>query len=363
MRRQFLLLLLCGLGGFHGLAAETNAPSKKTWAPPEPAPDDFDWIQLNTGEWLKGRIKGMQDRKLDFNSEKFDDQTFDWKDIRLLRSPRTIDMLFDNRKKVSGPITITPDEVIVGGSHPKTLPRNQLDSITPGGARERDHWSGKLALGLNLRSGNSDQVEYNASANLQRRTPATRLRLDYLGNISRIDGVGSANNHRVNGEFDFWLSRRLYLVIPSVEYVKDPFQNLDSRVTLGAGVGYDIIAKRALEWNITVGPAYQHSRFASVEPGEAETKENIAFTFGSRFDWEITSRIELILEYRGQYTNREVGETTHHSVATLELDLTKRLELDVSFIWDRVAQPKADANGIVPQPDDFRLTLSLGVNF
>jgi hypothetical protein len=35
---------------------------------------------------------------------------------------------------------------------------------------------------------------------------------DYLGNVSSIDDVRSANNHRVNSEFDLWLSRRLYFV-------------------------------------------------------------------------------------------------------------------------------------------------------
>jgi hypothetical protein len=60
-------------------------PTGLDWAPP---PDDFDWIQLKSGEWLKGRLKAMQERKLEFDSEKLDDLTFDWKDIRQLRSPR-----------------------------------------------------------------------------------------------------------------------------------------------------------------------------------------------------------------------------------------------------------------------------------
>jgi hypothetical protein len=47
-----------------------------SWVPPE---DSFDWIQLNTGEWLKGRIKAMQDRQLEFFSEKLSDMTFDCK--------------------------------------------------------------------------------------------------------------------------------------------------------------------------------------------------------------------------------------------------------------------------------------------
>jgi hypothetical protein len=118
-----------------------------------------------------------------------------------------------------------------------------------------------------------------------------------------------------------------------------------------------------MEWNITAGPAYQHTWFHSVQPGEDDSRGAAALAFGSRFDWDITRRIELILEYRGQYTSREVGETFHHSVSTLSVELTKRFDLDVSFVWDRTQRPKPDSNGEVPKQDDFRLIVGLGVTF
>lgn len=71
-----------------------------SWVPPA---DSFDWIQLKSGEWLKGRLKAMQDRKLEFDSEKLELLTFDWKDIRQARSPRTLNVLSVNGEKVSGP--------------------------------------------------------------------------------------------------------------------------------------------------------------------------------------------------------------------------------------------------------------------
>lgn len=330
------------------------------WVPPM---DGYDWVQLKSGEWLKGRIKAMQDRKLEFESEELDDLTFDWKDVRQVRSEHIHDVLFLDRQTYSGPITITPTEVTVGGAEPHTHPRGDLLGITPGGATERSYWSGKLTVGLTMRAGNTEQLEFNSHASLQRRTPATRLSLDYLGNISSVDNVESANNHRVHGEFDLWLSRRLFLMLPFAEYYKDRFQNLDHRLTVGAGVGYDLIDRPALEWNITAGPAYQMNWFDSVPPGEEETKGAAALVFGSRFDWDITQRIDLILEYRGQFTRREIGETTHHGVSTLELELTKRLDLDISFIWDRINNPRAGADGVEPKRDDFRLVLGLGVDF
>ncbi len=335
-------------------------PPDLSWAPPE---DTLDWIQLKSGEWLRGRLKGMQDRKLEFDSEKLEDQSFDWKDVRQVRVSRTLDVLFEDGEAVSGAVAITPDEVSVVGEVVRVRRRAELQSLTPGGSRERDHWSGKVSVGLTVRAGNTESVDYGAQAHLERRTPATRFSLDYIGNASTVGGEESARNHRVNGEFDLWLSRRFYLILPFAEYYSDPFQNLDHRITGGLGVGYDLIDRRDLEWTITTGPAYQQAWFDSSQPGEPTEKRAAALAFGSRFDWDITRRVELLLEYRGQYTRKEVGETTHHSVATLSLDLTKRFDLDVSFVWDRISQPKVGADGVEPKPDDFRLVLGLGLDF
>ena len=340
-------------------AAGSSVPDL-SWVPPD---DNFDWIQLKSGEWLKGRLKAMQERQIEFESEKLKHLTFDWKDIRQLRSPRILAVLFVDKTQVSGPVTVTPMEIRVGGAESRIFPRDRLHSLTPGGSKERNYWSGKGSLGLTLRAGNTQAVEYNAQAHLQRRTPATRLSLDYIGNVSSIEGTESANNHRVNSEFDLWLSRRLYLIAPFFEYYRDPFQNLSARVTVGAGPGYDLVSRPSLEWNISTGPAYQYAVFDSVQPGEPTSKGAAALVFGSRFDWDINSRTELILEYRGQYTSREVGETTHHGVSTLSIELTKRCDLDVSFIWDRISQPKVGADGLQPKPDDFRLVVGIGVDF
>jgi hypothetical protein len=38
-------------------------------------------IQLKSGEWLRGRLYGMQNRKLEFESDELDDLVFDWKDV------------------------------------------------------------------------------------------------------------------------------------------------------------------------------------------------------------------------------------------------------------------------------------------
>ena len=206
-------------------------------------------------------------------------------------------------------------------------------------------------------------MDYDAQASLQRRTPATRFKLDYIGNLSSLNGSESENNTRVNAELDYWLSSRLYLILPQAEYFRDPFQNIAARATVGTGVGYDIFDRRNLEWDVSAGPAYQRTWFDSVEGGGSTTDGQAALTFGTDVDWQITRSVESILGYSGQYTTREAGGTLHHAVCTLSVELTKRLDLDVSFVWDRTQNPRAESNGVEPQQDDYRLTCGLGVRF
>jgi putative salt-induced outer membrane protein YdiY len=333
-----------------------------SWVPPE---DTFDWVQLKSGEWLKGRAKAMQDDELEFDSEEMDERTFDWQDIRQIRTgkDRVIQIKFINGELLTGGIAITPTEVVVTGTESRVVPRDQLQSFTRGGAKERNYWSGKVDLGLTIRSGNTEQTDYNGQASFQRRTPTTRVKLDYIGNVSEAAKVESANSQRVNAEFDVWLSRYFYLVVPSAEYFSDPFQNIGDRVTVGVGVGYDIVNRKKVEWNVTLSPAYQETRFASYQLGEPESEHSAALAVTSYFNWEISDPIEWTLEYRGQITGKAIGETTHHAVSTVAVDITKRIDVDFSFVWDRITNPKVGADGVRPEPDDYRFVVSLAFDF
>src|SRR5215467_2438752 len=70
-----------------------------------------DWIQIKSGEWLRGRIKSLQDDRLDFDSEELDLLSFDWKKICTLRSPRLQSVGIENLQRVEGSVIVTTNEV------------------------------------------------------------------------------------------------------------------------------------------------------------------------------------------------------------------------------------------------------------
>ncbi len=346
-------------------ALALNVRAGDGWQPPAPTGEDgFDWIQLKSGEWLKGRIKSLQDEKLEFDSEELNLLTFDWEKIRSVRSPRLVSVRIEKLKPMDGSLLVTTNEVqVVTATATNRYPRAELLGIAPTGNREVDKWTGKLSAGVSFRAGNTRETDVDIHTSIQRRTPDTRLNLDYLGNYGKINGEEVEQNHRFIGQFDYFLSRRLYVRVPDVEYFRDPLQNLEHRLTLGAGMGYDLVKTPRTEWNVTISPSWQRNWFDSVEAGESSTASSGALVLSTRFDTELTQRLDFIFEYRGQLTRKETGNDTHHAVTTLEFEIHKRLKLDLSFVWDRISNPQAESGGATPTPDDFRLITSLGVDF
>jgi hypothetical protein len=331
-----------------------------SWIPPE---DSFDWIQLKSGEWLKGEFKALQDRELNFNSSEMDYQTFDWEKIRQVRTGREVQIRLINGQILTGRAMITPTEAWILEDAGNKQPRDQVQSVTIAGSKERSYWSGDVSVGLTKRSGNVEQTDYNSYAHLQRRNPSTRILVDYIANYSAARGEVNSDNWRLSARLDTWLSNRFFIVLPAIEYYSDPLQNIGDRTTVGAGIAYDLFYSPDFEWNITGGPAYQWLRYTSAQPGEPERRDGMALGISSRMEWDITKDIDLTLEYKGQFTGKNAGETSHHALAQLSVDITRRLEVDVSLTWDRTVSPELTADGSQPESDDVRLVFGLGFEF
>ncbi len=353
-------------------AVNTNQPSTTLtnsarafadWVPPGVGKDGFDWLQLKSSEWLKGHLYYVQDKKVQFESDKLEDLSLKLKDVRQLYSARPLFAKFDDRERVFGTIVLSNDVVEVFGPEQVELPRDQLTGITPGGNREIEFWTGKAVVGMNFQSGNTRQVTMNASAELARRTPATQFLLDYLGNFGEVNGTQNANNHRINVSYDVRLNRDWFLRPVQLEYYRDQLANLDYRATAGIGVGYYLFDRDGLEWKVAAGPGFQYTRYETVSPGESDSSSTPAAIVQTEFRADVTSRLTFIESFNGTLSSEEAGLYNHHFISTLEFEIKRFLNLDLSFVWDYLQNPQREADGVLPQHSDLRLTLGLGVKF
>ncbi len=334
------------------------------WENSRPTVIDFDWVQLVSGEWLKGEIKYLFKDKLEFDSDKLGLLSLDWEDVKYVETHIPGHARIEGYGRVYGFLEIDNEKVIVTFRDDiQKFDRKRLVSFITGGEEEMDYWSGKITLSLNVRSGNTDQVDYNTKAEVRRQTSFSRFIADYMGNISRTQDVQTINNHRLTVTSDRLKTRSFFYRPVFGEYYRDPFSNIDYRITLGAGIGYTIIDTKKTEWNIAGGPAYQATRFVSVQEGENITETSPALVVSTDYEHELTEKLDFIFNYSTTWGNKASGGYTHHLVATFESEIIGSLDLDVSFIWDHISSPTEADDGTVPLPDDYRLTVGIGYDF
>jgi len=367
MRFGFVLLAL--------LASCVHAPEyeipdyvKKTknppFKPPEPSKKNWDWVQLTSDEWLKGEIKYLRNFQLEIDSDELDDLKFEWRKVKALKSPRLMDLLLENQSMLSGPVMVKDNQVVVKqGTEFAVFPREHLLTIVPGGKSGWSYWSGKFSLGATIRTGNTNQTDANISFKTRRRAPRSRFEFDYMGNFSQVGGVDTVDNHRLTSRYDIYIAKRWFATPAAIELYRDPFQNIRTRVTPLVGGGYYIfkkgIDKKPIDWDVGILGGYRWTRFDSGE----EPSGTATIGFSTNIDWDITPKLEIDLSYDIQVGLPDTSDTNQNLTLKFSWDIWKDIDLDITFVWNFVGAPQADAQGNVPEKADTTLTFGFGWEF
>ena len=338
--------------------------ANNTWENTLPKADKFDWIQTTSGEWLKGEIKGMYDRELEFDSDEFGIQTIDWEDVKQLISRSLTSLNVEKRGILVGQLYVHNSVIVLSTDEENIeLQKEQVISLTNGANEENSYWSGKLSLGITLSSGNTDRTEFTAMFDTKRQTAKSRFQVNYIGNYSKTNKIETENNQRLSSSIDIFQTRRFFWRPAFVEYYQDTFQNIEGKYTYGAGAGYDIYASKRTHWTIFAGPAYQSTTFDNVPDTDDKTVTTPAFILTSDYDIELTKSIDFIIKYQAYFVDKDSGSYVQHALASLETELINDFDLDLSFIWDRVEDPARNSDGSLPDKDDYKSILSVAYSF
>ncbi|PKG82780.1 DUF481 domain-containing protein [Colwellia sp. 75C3] len=337
------------------------------WSPPTPVfSQNFDWLKLRSGEWLKGDIISMYEDELEFESEEFNTIIFDWQDVTELRSRFDQQIRFANGEVKEGFLIVKDQHlVLISGGSEQHYPLSELLSITSSSDDRKGLWDGKISLGIDVNSGNVNQLDYLVNARIQRRTPFTRFRVDYIYNYSKStfddEDKVLTDTSRLTLYLDWFYSSKTFFRVFDYEYFTDVQQNIKSRDTLGLSLGYHLVKNKRLQWDVTLGPSYQQTVYYNTSD-ESDQKSGV-IALGTLFDYSISSKIDYIFDYQLQFVEENSGKRNSHLKTGLEFEFRDNFELDFTFFIDRVAKPVASADSLPPKSNDYRLILSLGYDF
>ena len=327
--------------------------------------DTFDWVQLVSGEWIKGNIARMREDKMEFDSDKLDMLNLDFADVALVHSPQVNTYVFDDRVSATGRAVITEDAVIVQTvDGTKTFPRSELESIVEG-EKERDWWSMKLRFGLTLNKGNTDQLTYDINFNTRREDDMTLLDLNYNTTFGRTGGTQNVNRQLGEFLFNVFLGSRWWVTPAFGQLFNDRFQNIRFRATPAAGAGVHIIDAPKVQWDFVTGMGYQYLNYkdASQLTSGSNPQNDGFIPLYTYADFDITGDIDLTLSWLTNLVFTTIGNTNHTGRAELAVELTKVIDLDVAFLYLRTEQPAPPPDPLAPaiKKNDYQLVVGISL--
>ena len=335
------------------------------WLPPSPAemPTEFDWVQLPSGEWLGGEINVLYEDTLEFDSDEMGITKIDWEDVIELRSVQVLEVRPRVGESVTGKVLIKDGKVTVMGDQTVAFDQVEILSVTAGVPKEINFWSGEVSASANYQSGNTDKESFNGRATVQRRTVEQRIVLDYIGNYDETENEETENNHRLSGDWDRFVTDRVFWSPVVIEYYKDKFQNIEHRLTYTVALGYEIIDNSTTEWRVSGGPGYTKTWFQDVPEGENDSQGSPAFQAKTRFDHELTDDIDIWCDYRALFTNKDTGRYLHRMETGIAYEIIDDFDIRATWVWDYIAEPAEEEDGKKPDESDTQLFFGIGYTF
>jgi len=328
--------------------------------------DTFDWVQMSSGEWIKGNVERMRDNTMEFDSDDLGMLYLDFGDIVMVHSPQVNTYVFDDRISATGMAVVTESTIIVqtADEGTKVFPRDQLENIVEG-ERERDWWSMSLRFGLTLNRGNTDQLTYNIDYNVRREDRLTLLDLNYNGTFGRTNGVQNVNRHLGEFLFQVFLGSRWWVTPAFGQLFNDRFQNIRFRATPAAGAGVHIVDRPRVTWDFQTGLGYQYLNYldaSQLDNPSDNPQSDVFIPLFTYWDFEVTDDVDLTLSWLTNLVVTTIGNTNHTGKADLAVELTSVLDLNVAFLFLRTEQPPPPPEGAPPiEKNDYQLVVGISL--
>jgi putative salt-induced outer membrane protein YdiY len=135
-------------------------------------------------------------------------------------------------------------------------------------------WRHSFSLGFNVAKGNNDTTQLNAKLDGNKKGEDSKLSYGLSANSGEDQDQQITNNYGAKVQYDKNYSAKAYWLITASLDI-DKIADLDRRVYLGPGLGYNIIKKDNATFDFELGIAYLETKYDGVS-GESDLGYRIA---------------------------------------------------------------------------------------
>jgi putative salt-induced outer membrane protein YdiY len=235
---------------------------------------------------------------------------------------------------------------------------SDIVSINPP-AKPIPKWTGDLSAGFTSTHGNTKTDTISASLNLMKRgeKDRTTINADYAKGEQEDRNTGQTETiedwWRAKGKYDYFVSKKLYTYVDG-RYEKDAIANLDRRVIIGGGAGYQWIESPEVNFSTEGGLASLYEKYDN----QTDSNSELSLQLGYHFDKKLTETIQFTNDLTYYPSIDKFSDYFMTTTAGIRADFTERMFAAFKVIFNYDASPAIGATST-----DVKYFLGLGYRF
>lgn len=318
-----------------------------------------DEVKFNNGNVITGKIVQLTDGKLVIKSDIAGEITIDISNIQTLSTDGPVRVNLKNRTGFIGRLRSgQAGRVAIQGSDTliQELLITEIFSINPP-VTPAPKWTGNLSLGITSTHGNTktESVTGSATASKRREKDRTTLSADYAKSSQQSKITGNDETiedwWRARGKYDYFFTKKMYGYLDG-RIEKDAVAQLDRRVIVGAGGGYQWIESDNMNFSSELGLAYVNEKY------KTESNDNISAQLGYHFDKKLRDNIIFINDLTYYPSLEKFSDYYLTTTAEIRANFTKSFFTNFKTIFNYDETP---AEGM--HKTDVKYFLGLGYSF
>jgi len=317
-----------------------------------------DEILFLNGDRLTGKIMSAEGGKLVIKTDSAGEVTVDLAKVKTFSTDEPI-VIQSGDSFISSKVGAGPDGTVqvfpVEGGAPQAIALKDVSRINPPAVK----WSGSVVGNALITTGNSETENFGLSVNAVRRSEIDRITFGgayYYGRQKEKDTnkrETTVDNWYVLGKYDYFLTKKFYLY-GNVRVEQDKIAELDLRLMIGGGVGYQWFETPTFNFNTEAGLVWVYEDFKNNGKDD-----HLAARLAYHVDWTPIKPLKLFhnLEYLPNITDW-FGDYNLNADAGLRATVYQGFfaEAKVELRYDSTPAPGA-------KKEDVRYLLGVGWQF
>ncbi len=321
-----------------------------------------DELFFKNGDHLTGKIKHLVDGKLVFESDVAGKITIDIAKIKTFSSDSPIQLNMKDGTVLNQKVSSSdPNQFAIEAGETlqaQAFNLEAISSINPP-VKPEPKWTGDITAGFTSTHGNTKTEGTTASVKLSKRTGKDRtvLSTDYAKAEQEDRTTGKdeiiEDWWRTRAKYDYFFTTKLYGFLNG-RYEKDAIAELDRRMIVSGGGGYQWIESEDMNFSTEAGLASLYEKFDN----QTNSNSEISAQLGYNFDKKLTKKIKFIHDLTYYPSLEQFSDYFLTSTAEIRADFTESMFMSFKAILDYDASP-----AIGSHKTDTKYTLGVGYRF